>query len=158
MTGIVNQLDIASLVKSVTAVKSSALTAAGSGDATTVTGITIDRLSFSGSDVPLTAQFIAAFDATLASGSSLSVGITVQDSADSASWSAYATLASAIIATGPSGGGEVYGQATLGVSLRSARQYVRMLFTPDLSRAGTDTAVGMGVAVLSGFDEVPAPT
>jgi len=138
-----------------------ALTAAGSGDATTVTGQTIDRMAIgtSGSSgaMPLSALVAVLFSATLASGKTLSVTFDVQDSPDGTNFSDYATSAALVVATGPSGGGTVRGQSVQQVSLTSARRYVRLLFLPDLSATGTDTAVAMGAAFVGGFDRLAAP-
>ena len=137
-----------------------ALTAAGSGDATTVTGQTIDRFSIGSSSngsPPLSALVAVLFSATLASGKTLSVTYDVQDSPDGTNFSDYATTAAVVVATGPSGGGVVRGQSELQVSLTSARRYVRLLFVPDLSATGTDTAVAIGAAFVGGFDRLAAP-
>lgn len=137
-----------------------ALTAAGAGDATTVTGQTIDRFSIgsnSNGSPPLSALVAVLFSATLASGKTLSVTFDVQDSPDGTNFSDYATTAAIVVATGPSGGGTVRGQSELQVSLTSARRYVRLLFVPDLSATGTDTAVAIGAAFVGGFDRLAAP-
>lgn len=136
-------------------------TAGGTGDATTVTGYTIDRMkigsSGSAGSMPLSALVAVLFAATLASGKTLSVTFDVQDSPDGTNFSDYQTAAAAVVATGPSGGGAVTGQAVLQVSLTSARRYVRLLFVPDLSATGTDTATAIGAAFVGGFDRLAAP-
>ena len=132
-----------------------ALTAAGSGDATTVTGVTIDRLGFSGSSIAQSSELVVLFAATLASGATLSVTFDLQDSADATNFSDYATSAATVAATGPSGGGVVKSQINFGVNLRAARRYVRLLFVPDLSATGTDTATAIASGFFGGFDRLP---
>lgn len=136
-------------------------TAGGSGNATTVTGYTIDRMKIGASgstgSMPLSALVAVLFGTTLQSGKTLSVSFDVQDSPDGTNFSDYQTAASAVVATGPSGGGAVTGQAELQVSLTSARRYVRLLFVPTLSATGTDTATVIGAAFVAGFDRLAAP-
>ncbi|WP_292235260.1 hypothetical protein, partial [Mesorhizobium sp.] len=134
-----------------------AATAAGSGDAATTTGVTIDRMSFA--SLPRSALFSTLFDATLASGKTLSIAAyAVQDSADGTNWSDYQTSAAAVVVgTGPSGGGAVKGQFNVQCDLNSARRYVRFNTNQDLNATGTDTSVTRSVAVLGGFDRLPSP-
>lgn len=133
-----------------------AATAGGSGDATTTTGTTIDRAAdFLSGSMPDSAVFAALFDATLASGATLSIGYAVQDSADGTNWSDYQTATYAVVGTGPSGGGAVSGQLEVDVDLSSAREYVRFNTNPDLSAAGTDTAVTRSAGFFAGFDRLP---
>lgn len=156
MSDIVLQKNVASLGSLRRLSDQAALTAAGSGDATTVTGVTIDRLAFGGS-MPGSAELAVLFAATLASGATLSVTFDLQDSADNSNFSDYGTTAALVAATGPSGGGTVKGQITQGFSLMGARRYVRLLFLPDLSATGTDTAVAIGSGFFAGFDRLAAP-
>jgi len=159
MGDIVQQRNIGALGDLIRLSDQASLTAAGSGDATTVTGQTIDRMKI-GSGVgsmPLSALVAVLFSATLASGQTLSVTFDVQDSPDGTNFSDYATTSAVVAATGPSGGGTVRGENVLQVSLTSARRYVRLLFVPDLSATGTDTAVAIGAAFVGGFDRLAAP-
>ena len=57
--------------------------------------------------------------------------------------------------TGDTGGSTEAGVGVVGADLRSARRYVRVVATPDLSAADTDTASIDAVAVLYGADELP---
>ncbi len=81
----------------------------------------------------------------------------MQDSADNSAFTDFATLASAVVATGPSGGGQVVGQVPFAVDLTNARRYVRINFLPDMSATGTDTGIAVAVAGLAGFDRLAAP-
>lgn len=131
--------------------------AAGSGDATSVTGITIDRLGFSTGSMPATALMGVIYEATLASGQTQSLGYAVQHSADNSSWSDYQTATYVVVATGASGGSVAKGQWNVAVNLTSAKRYVRFNYNPDLNRAGTDTAYTDGVGFFAGYDRLAAP-
>jgi hypothetical protein len=132
--------------------------AAGSGDATSTTGTAIDRLSYSSGGIPNSALVGVAWSATLASGKTLSMALTVQDSADNSKWADYSTVASAVVSTGGSGGSTNIGQTNVAVDLTNARRYVRLNFQPDLNAAGTDTATMIGTGFFAGWDRLPAPT
>lgn len=161
MGDILTQRNIGALGDLLRLTDQASVTAAGAGDATTVTGQTIDRMLLGASgttgSLPLSALVAVLFSATLASGKTLSVTFDVQDSADGTNFSDYATSSAIVAATGPSGGGTVRGQTELQVSLTSARRYFRLLFVPDLSATGTDTAVAIGAAFVGGFDRLAAP-
>ncbi len=117
------------------------------------TGATINRASI---NTPLSAVFATLGEATLASGETVSVATTVQDSADGTTWAGYATETAVVVGTGPSGGGAVNFQHSFSVDLSSARQYVRAMTTPSLSRSGTDTCVMRSVVVFGGEDRLAA--
>lgn len=156
MADIVLQRDIASLGALLRLSAASAATAAGTGDATTVTGVTVDRLGFGNGSMPNVINPGVCYEATLASGATLSIGYAIQDSADGSTWADYQTATYAVVATGPSGGGARSGVFDLGsVNLSSARRYVRTNYIPDLSATGTDTAVFRAVGFAAGFDRLP---
>lgn len=128
-------------------------TAGGSGDDAEVDGEWIDRQGY------LSGKLIIAFEATLADGETLSIGSNFQDASDSSGTGAADfgdAEASAVRATGGSGGSTEKGQVEIDIDLSGAKQFVRAQFTPDLSAAGTDTAKLAAVLVLGGADEVPA--
>lgn len=145
-------------------------TAGGGSDSATYTFSSVDREAFLwGGSLPQSADIDVLFDATLASGKTLSLQFDLQDSADNTNFSDYATAAAAVVATGPSGGGAVRGVARMprpsiagalsgipGVDLRGARRYTRLLVIPHLSATGTDTAIIAHEAVFGGFDLQPA--
>ena len=146
--------NIGSLVKVARAAANAAATAGGTGDNTAVTGAIIDRLSVG---TPQSAVLAIPYTATLAEGETLSIAYTVQ-SGNAANLSDATTLTSAdsaVVATGPTGGGTVTGTFEVDVSLGGAGRYVRANFTPDLSRANTDTAALSAVLVLGGMDRLP---
>jgi hypothetical protein len=155
MADIVLQRDVGSLGSLLRLSVAASALAAGTGDATSTTGLTIDRMAFSSGAMPGDLAAAVVYEATLGSGKTLSIGYAAQDSADGTNWSDYATATYAVVATGPSGGGAVGGQLEVGVNLSSARRYVRFDFNPDLSATGTDTAVARAVGFFAGFDRLP---
>jgi hypothetical protein len=144
-------------------------TAGGAADSVTDTGATIDREGFVGGGIALSADVDFYYSATLGSGHTLAVSFDLQDSPDGTNFSDFMTEASAVVATGPSGGGVVTGVARMsvpnasipagapGVNLSTARRYLRLLFVPHLSAAGTDTAIVGTLGVFGGFDRLAAP-
>ena len=157
MADMVNVHNIGAVVDVVRASAAASALAAGTGDATTTTGATIDRMGFSNGSMPRSMLASVIYDATLASGKTLSIAYAVQDSADASTWADYQTAAAAVVATGASGGSVAAGQLNVQVDLNSARRYVRVNSLPDLSNTATDTAVTRSVVALSGFDRHPAP-
>jgi hypothetical protein len=132
-------------------------TAGGTGDATSTTGITVDREGFSTGSLPESMLAGVLYEATLGSGNTLSIGYAVQHSADNSSWSDYQTATYTTVATGASGGSTAKGSFNVQVNLTSAKRYVRFNFMPDLNRAGTDTGYYDAVGFIAGFDRLPAP-
>uniref|UniRef100_A4WTD3 Uncharacterized protein n=1 Tax=Cereibacter sphaeroides (strain ATCC 17025 / ATH 2.4.3) TaxID=349102 RepID=A4WTD3_CERS5 len=136
------------------ALANTAATAGGTGDATAVTGVIIDRAALGW---PKSAVLAIPFAATLAAGKTLSLAYTLQHGNDGGLSDA-ATLKSAdaaVVATGPSGGGAVAGTFEVNVLLEGAKRYIRLNVTPDLSATGTDAAEISGVIVFGGADRLP---
>jgi hypothetical protein len=152
----VTQHNIGAMIDAVYASAAATAVAAGSGDAATTTGTTIDRMGLAGA-MPRSALFCTLFDATLASGKTLSVGYAVQDSADGTTFADYQTATAAVVATGANGGSVAAGKLNVQCDLNSARRYVRYNTFQDLNATGTDTSVTRSVAVLGGFDKLPSP-
>lgn len=136
------------------AADNTAATAGGSGDATAVTGVIIDRAALGW---PQSAVIAIPFTATLAATATLTITDTLQHG-DNSGLSDAATLSTQTaqtVATGPAGGGTVTGVYERNVSLRGAKRYVRVNFTPDLSAANTDTAALSAVLVTGGAERLP---
>lgn len=149
---LIGSRDINSEIAVRRAAANTAVTAGGSGDNTAVTGVIIDRASLGWAESLVVAIL---FTTTLASAQTLSVGWTLQHGEDSGLSDA-ATLASAGAAVVATGAGTVAGQLEAGVSLRGARRYVRLNFTPDLSAGSTDTAALSAALVFGGANRLPA--
>lgn len=152
---IVLQKDVGSLgvLKRLSAASSA--TAAGTGDSTTTTGVTIDRFGFTAGGRPDTAVVSVVWDATLATSKTLSIGYAIQDSADGTNWSDYKTATYAVVATGSTAASALVGELEVSVNLAAARRYVRANYAVDLSATQTDTAVARAVGFFAGFDRLP---
>lgn len=137
------------LIKSVPCGASSA-TAGGTGDASAVTGATIDRLGYG------SAKFVIAYKTTLTDTKTLSYAAEYQESADGTNWdTATALQASTVAKTGDSTTNFV-GQVEFNLDLSGKKKYIRFNFTPDLSASSTDTALSAAVAILGGAEVLPA--
>ena len=169
MSDMVLQKNLGALIDAKALSAALSWTAGGSADNAAFTGLTIDREGFSTGSLPRSADIDVAFSATLAAGKTLSLAMTLNSSPDGSNWTAYATQAAAVVATGPTGGATVEGVArmvvasadnpsnTPGVNLGSAQRYLQLVVTPPLSATGTDTAPMIGVGVVGGFDQLAAP-
>lgn len=132
-------------------------TAAGAGDNTAVTGLTVDRLDPATGGLAGSARFAVLWSTVLASGQTLTLKtVKIEQSADGTNWdaTAYATFTDpGVVATGA---GTKRGVTVFDVDLTDAKRYVRLDWTPDLSASGTDTANLAALAILSGHDRQPA--
>lgn len=153
MSTIAFQRNIGSFVRVAAAFPALSLTTGN--DGSPQNGLTIDREQF----VPLalSALVVLQIDVTsLTSGETLEVSITAEDSADGSIWDDLdigppdGVQATVISDEGPV---TVSRKAQLG----AARRYVRFNYTPTLSDDSSDTASVLGgIAVIAGFDELPA--
>lgn len=139
------------LLKAVYALASTAITAASTGDATTVNGSAIDTTLYEAESI----SFEIPCKATLTNAQTFTVKGTIEHSSTSNSGFT-AVVAEATLLTLTSTGATEYGVARAGVDLNKCLKYVRVTAYPDLSHTGTDTAtMGAGVAVFGGLQELP---
>ncbi len=129
---------------------------AGAGTGTT-TGVTIDREGFSNGSLPNSIAADVAWEATLATGKTLSIGYAIQTSDDNSSWTDYQTASPAVVGTGSTAASVVSGNLKVSASLTSARRYVRMNTTLAMSATQTDTSAAQAFGTLAGFDRNPSP-
>jgi hypothetical protein len=145
--------DTAATIHVVNALNATAATAGGDGDETAANGATIDLAGlgsrFNG------AAFAVRANATLAESETLTLAAKIEDSADGSNWADLVASASVLTLTGGAGGSTEAGIGVVGVDLRSADRYIRVVATPDLSASGTDTASVDAVCVLTGGDVLP---
>lgn len=136
------------------AAANTAVTAGGAGDNQAVTGVVVDLAALG---QPQSCAIAIPFTATLGQGETLSIAHTLQHgtAANLSDAATYQSRAATVVATGPTGGGTVSGVVKVNVPLRGARRYVRLNFTPDLSRANTDTAALSAVMVFGGAERLP---
>ena len=141
--------DVEGITRAVYALDSTALTAAGGGDATTVNGAAIDTTDFKAESV----VFEIPCKADLTALMTLTVTLAIEHS--DSQGSGFTAVVAAATALTLTGAGTKYGVARAGVDLNKCKKYVRVTALPDLSHTGTDTAVmGAGVATFGGLAEI----
>ncbi|AUN31953.1 hypothetical protein [Niveispirillum cyanobacteriorum] len=144
------QRDIASELQAVAfALAATAATAGGSGDNTAANGATINVSTFPSGRQESVAFLIPA-RAVLAAAATLTVSAKIQTSDDGSGWVDVVAPTTVLTLTGGSGGTTETGVGKIGVSLEYCGTYVRVVVTPDLSAANTDTASVSSVAVFGG--------
>ena len=149
--------DLGSSVKSVIAGASVAstapaiVTAGGAGDATKVTGQTIDRKGY------YSGVLAVGWYAELADTKTFSLAVEIQESDNASSWdTAVALLAATVVATGDSPTTDFHGVTELDINFKGRKRYARFNVTPDLSNTSADLAVWTAVCTLGGADQLPA--
>ena len=95
MGDFITQKNIGALIDVVPITPTLSWTAAGSGDAAKNTGLVIDRAAFT-SGMPHQLDVAILWDTTLASASTLSFALQLEDSADGSTFANYSTAASEI--------------------------------------------------------------
>jgi hypothetical protein len=125
-----------------------ALTAAGSGDATAVNGPWVLATDYH------SCCFGCKYNATIASTKTLTIAGIVQTASDSSGTGAatLATLTSVVIpalATPGAASGAFLFANSVDLSTTANLGYIRLQFTPDLNASGTDTA-SVGGFILTG--------
>lgn len=140
--------NIGAAIKSV-ACGGSMATAAGTGDNTAVTGVSIDRAGYE------SAKVTVGYLTTLTADKTLSLAIAYQTSSDNSNWDTAVSLQDATVAKTGAATAAV-GQVSHSLDLRTLKRYIRFNYTPDLSHSGTDTAVTFCVADLGGAETMPA--
>lgn len=130
-----------------------AITAAGAGDNTEITGSSINIASLA--HRPSSVVFEIPVTATLAATQTCVVTGLIEKSVDGSTWTTMVASATLLTLTGPSGGATVTGVARVGGDLiQSNANFIRFKATPNLSASGTDTMnVGAAVAVFGGLHD-----
>jgi hypothetical protein len=141
--------NVSETTKAVTAYKTTALTAAGSGDNTEITGNSIDLLGYTSLEI------VTHYTTTLTASQTLSLLTKYETSSNGSDWNTAVTLqASTVVKTGAVTAGD--GVHALSLVTGHLPRYIRFKVTPDLSHSGTDTASVCGVAILGGAQVIPA--
>lgn len=125
------------------------VTAAGAGDATKVTGETIDREAYG------SAKLSIAYKTTLGASATLTFAVERQESANGTDWDAAVVIQDAAIAKTGAVTGFV-GSVSFDMDFAGYKRYVRFNVTPDLSAGSADTADFQTVAILGGARALPA--
>ena len=151
--------DLAANLVTANGLGATALTAGGAGDNTAANGISIDLLNYS---MVESVTYVVTATAVLGAGQKLTTAAKIQDSADNSSWAdvsvpvSYSGIPTATTVTTAVGAGTYQQVGVIGVPTEYCRRYVRCVITPDLDRAGTDTATVMAAALLWGSHRLSA--
>lgn len=125
--------------------------AAGTGDNTLITGATVDAAKYR------SGKIMVPYTATLASGETLNMKISLEHSPDNFTTTTAVTVlaSSVILATGLTGGTTFTGVKEYDFDRQNIGNYIRAKVHPDLSASGTDTAKIGIVYAFSGAVENP---
>lgn len=141
------QRDVGAYVKPVYAVANTT----GSSD---VNGATIDRHALD--NLYLSGVAAVTVAASLGAGETVSIAIGVEDSPNGSTWAEYQKDVVNVIGDPSSTGAQtVTDVATANIDLSGARQYVRLVVSPDVGSTSASLAMS-GVLVLGGSDKLPA--
>lgn len=149
---IATQRNIGAFIEAKNAILGNQVVAGAAGDGLEQDGYWNDRSR------RLSGVLVITYVAVLAQDETLSIGGNLQDATDAAGTGAadYGdALASAVVATGDTGGSTEIGTVEIDVDLSGAREFVRGQFTPTLSAASIDTVDLAAVLILSGGDQYP---
>jgi hypothetical protein len=136
------------------------VTAAGTGDATEIVGVTIDRMASGG--LLMAALLFVQVRCNLTASKTCSLVGTLEHSPDDSAW---ASAPAALQPSGVAGGailtalaatGDQHGTGKLDIPLRGLDRYIRIKMTPDLSAGSTDTARISATFIMGGAQVPPA--
>lgn len=157
MADVITQHDIGGYGTLRTLSAISSAVAGGAGNGAQVSGIVFDRLVFGLAGLPGSLVAGIVFASSLSAGDTLGIAYEIQTSPDGSTWTPLASANSAVVATGPTGGGAVNGQLNVPLDLTGSARYLQVKYTPTLSAASTDTAETVAVGFFAGFPVLPAP-
>lgn len=150
--------DIGAYITVLRAFANTALTAAGTGDNTAITGSILDRQA---KDYPVALVLAVPFTATLAASKNLFLKTVLVEHGDDSALSDAATFATLedatghAIATDSGSGSTLTGCKEYSLDLTGAKRYIRIKATPDLDATGTDTAAISGEVVFGPGSQQP---
>jgi hypothetical protein len=140
------------------------LTAGGAGDNTAINGTALDTNAITNAaGVVVKAEsvtFLTFLQAVLGAGNKLTTALKIQDSADGSTFADIVMPAGTTIPTTATNvltnasAGTYQTVAAIGIPLEYCRQYVRLVATPDLDRANTDTGTVTSIAVFGGASKL----
>lgn len=124
------------------------IVAGAAGDATAITGNTINRQTY---NMPQSCLLAVTYYANIADGETLSLAVEIQESSDGTTWDTAEAIQASTAVESPSGSAFTDGDVkTYRVYLGDRKQYIRFNCTPDFSASATDTGVVQGIALLAG--------
>lgn len=132
--------------------------AAGTGDATEVSGAWVSR-KLADVGMAQSAKLVITYTTTLAAAATLTFAGNFRDATSSGGAGAddfAEAWAATVVATGESGGSTETGTFEIDIDLSGAREYVQAQITPNLSAGGTDTCEWSAALVLFGDARQPS--
>lgn len=142
--------NVGDLIKTVYVLMGTA-TAGGTGDATEIVGVVINRDNY------LSGVLAVPYTATLTADKSLKLTISVAESSDGTTFDTAVKLKDAVVvATGDTGGSTETGLVEIDMNLSGYKQYVKFSVTPDLTATATDTCQVAATFALGGAFKIPA--
>ncbi len=131
------------------------LVAAGTGDATKVTGKVVDRMA-PGVAGYLSCVVAIVAEAVLTASKTLAFAAEIAYSSDGTNFdTAVALQTSTVLLTDSGSGSTIQGCVQFDIDLSAQKRYFRINPTPDLNHTSTDTAHWACVAILGGADSLP---
>lgn len=124
-------------------------------------GASTDNVYYAGASIDLDGlgyraegiTFYTPVTAVLGANQTCTLTSKIETSSDNSTWAVVNLTEEEVTLTlSSTAGGTVYGVAIQSASLQQCDRYVRHSVKPNLSRANTDTATLLSVAVLSGID------
>lgn len=155
-----NPRDIGAAISGVFARIPAVITAGAGNDNVEINGPWVDITAIGTGGRPHSVVAFLIWSATLAAAATLSLLANLQDATSSGGAGA-ADFGTAypltVVATGPGGGGTLTGVTKVAAEeIVTARSFLRLQSTSDLSAATTDTVAIAGIFVFGGFDHEPA--
>jgi predicted phage tail protein len=141
--------NINSYVKIVPATKATALTAAGTGDNTEITGPAIDTTGY-GSLV-----YSLGGVATIAANKAINATVKYETSDNASTWNTAVVLANAVEWAEGLTTADILEPLQFELTASDKPKYIRFKTTPDLTATGTDTAIVYGDVLLGGAQVLP---
>lgn len=129
--------------------------------ATITAGTTFDNVDYTSSVIDTAdadyLKLAIPYTVSLASGKTVSLTVTMEQSADNSSWDDAQTLLATSVVKSADGAAIVAGSDSVEFDLhaKDMKKYVKFKVKPDLSNSGTDTFSGKIVAMAVGGDNAP---
>lgn len=124
-------------------------TAAGTGDASKVTGQTINRDGYNSGVVQI------PWKAALTDTKTLSFAAEIQESSNGSDWDTPEEILAATVVKTATSSTTFYGVKEIDIDFAGRKKFCRVNITPDLSHSGTDTLVWGAAMVLGGATTIP---
>ncbi len=162
-----NERDIGNYIGGACALDPAVITAGAGNNGVQVTGPYVDITKIATAPkLPRAVALLLAWKAVLSATYTLSLAAKFLDATDGSGTGAanyvgeantqqVASLATTVVAIGPTGGGTVRGATKIACDLVPCRGFIAAAVTATLSNIATDTVAIAGTFIFAGFDELP---